>query len=193
MFRDLNFCMKIGGSYNYGSRCIWTLQYHKCICAGKHCTQTIAHYMITSWTIYALHLFWTWTVCCKGIFLICCQASYLGIESHFVGVHGPYELHRKEKQIKCTALAVHENLLFFPMQFIWPVNTDKMRFNTYIIHLLANKVCCDIAYFNTKMSHLSDFKRTKSKTLRTAKQTEDELKKSAVWSSANNTNKRLTF
>ena len=58
--------------------------------------------------------------------------NYLGIESHFVGVHGPYELHRKEKQIKCTALAVHENLLFFPMQFIWPVNTDKMRFNTYI-------------------------------------------------------------
>ena len=56
----------------------------------------------------------------------------LGIESHFVGVHGPYELHRKEKQIKCTALAVHENLLFFPMQFIWPVNTDKIRFNTYI-------------------------------------------------------------
>ena len=31
-----------------------------------------------------------------------------------------------------------------------------------------NKVCCDIAYFNTKMSYLSDFKRTKSKTLRTA-------------------------
>ena len=58
--------------------------------------------------------------------------GHLGIESHFVGVHGPYELHRKEKQIKCTALAVHENLLFFPMQFIWPVNTDKMRFNTYI-------------------------------------------------------------
>ena len=27
--------------------------------------------------------------------------------------------------------AVHDNLLFFPMQFIWPVNTDKMRFNTY--------------------------------------------------------------
>ena len=24
------------------------------------------------------------------------------------------------------------NLLFFPMQCIWPVNTDKMRFNTYI-------------------------------------------------------------
>ena len=52
----------------------------------------------------------------------------LSIESHFVGVHGPYELHRKEKQIY-TAL---ENLLFFPMQFIWPMNTDKMRFNTYI-------------------------------------------------------------
>ena len=24
------------------------------------------------------------------------------------------------------------NLLFFPMQFIWPVNTDKMWSNTYI-------------------------------------------------------------
>ena len=28
---------------------------------------------------------------------------HLGIELHFVGVHGPYELHRKEKQIKCGA------------------------------------------------------------------------------------------
>ena len=33
---------------------------------------------------------------------------------------------------------------------------------------------------NTKMSYLSDFKLTKSKTLRTGKQTEDELNKSAV-------------
>ena len=31
-----------------------------------------------------------------------------------------------------------------------------------------NKVCCGITYFNTKMSYLSDFKCTKSKTLRTA-------------------------
>ena len=92
---------------------------------------------------------------------------YLSIESHYVGVHGRYELHRKEEQIKCTALAVHENLLFFPMQFISPVNTDKMRFNTYI-YIFLNKICRDIAYFNTKMSYLSDFKRTKSKTLRTA-------------------------
>ena len=29
---------------------------------------------------------------------------HLSIESHFVGVHGRYELHRKEEQIKCTAL-----------------------------------------------------------------------------------------
>ena len=55
------------------------------------------------------------------------------------------------------------------------------------------KVCCDIAYFNTKMSYLSDFKRTESKTLRTTKQTEDELNKSTVWFSTNNTNNRLTF
>ena len=65
---------------------------------------------------------------------------HLSIESHFVGVHGPYELHRKEEQIKCTALAVHENLLFFPMQFIWPVNTDKMRFNTYIYIFLQQSL-----------------------------------------------------
>ena len=105
--------------------------------------------------------------------------AYLGIESHFVGVHGPYELHRKEKQIKCTALALS-----------WtPTKCDSIL----IFTSFNNKVCCDIAYFNTKMSYLSDFKRTKSKTLRTAMQTEDELNKSAVWSSANNTNKRLTF
>ena len=42
-----------------------------------------------------------------------------------------------------------------------------------------NKVCRDIAYFNTKMSYLSDFKRT---TLRTDKQTDDELNNAAVWS-----------
>ena len=30
----------------------------------------------------------------------------LSIESHFVGVHRPYELHRKEKQIECTVSAI---------------------------------------------------------------------------------------
>ena len=68
------------------------------------------------------------------------RSLYVSIESHFVGVHGPYELHLKEEQIKCTALAVHENLLFFPMQFIWPVNTDKMRFNTYIYIFLQQSL-----------------------------------------------------
>ena len=62
-----------------------------------------------------------------------------------------------------------------------------------IFTFFNNKVCCHIAYSNTKISYLSDFKRTKSKTLRTAKQTEDKLNKSAMWSSANNKNKRLTF
>ena len=65
---------------------------------------------------------------------------YLSIELHLVGVHGPYELHQKEEKIKCTALVVHENLLFFPMQFIWPVNTDKMRFNTYIYIFLPQNL-----------------------------------------------------
>ena len=48
---------------------------------------------------------------------------------------------------------MHRSLLFFPMQFIWPVNTDKMRFNTYI-YIFYNKVCRGIAYFNTNKSYL---------------------------------------
>ena len=36
------------------------------------------------------------------------------------------------------------------------------------LHLFYNKFCLDIAYLNTKMAYLSDFKRTKSKILRTA-------------------------
>ena len=67
------------------------------------------------------------------------QMSHLGTESHFVGVHGPYELHRKEKQIKCTALTVHENLLFFPMQFIWPVNIRQNAIQYLYLHLLTTK------------------------------------------------------
>ena len=52
---------------------------------------------------------------------------------------------------------------------------DEMRFNIYI-YIFYNKVGRDIAYFNAKISYLSDFKRTKSKTLGTAsKQTDDEL------------------
>ena len=71
-----------------------------------------------------------WIAFCR-----CSRAIWIASErkaNFHAPLTGPYELHRKEKQIKCTALAVHENLLFFPMQFIWPVNTDKMRFNTYI-------------------------------------------------------------
>ena len=67
-------------------------------------------------------------------------SDYLSIESHFVGVHGPYKLLLKEEQIKYTALGMHESLLFFPMQFIWPVNTDKMRFNTYIYIFLQKSL-----------------------------------------------------
>ena len=120
---------------------------------------------------------------------------HLSIESHFVGVHGPYELHWKEEQIKCTALAVHENLLFFPMQFIWPVNTDKCD-SILIFTSFYNKVFRDIAYFNTKMAYLLYFKRTKSKTLRTAsigRMTIDELNIAALRSSANYTDKRSIF
>ena len=42
----------------------------------------------------------------------------------------------------------------------WPVNTDKMRFNTYIYIFLQQSLS---RYCNTKMSYLSDFKRTKRK------------------------------
>ena len=56
-----------------------------------------------------------------------------------------------------------------------------------------NKVCHDIICFNTKMSYLSDFKRTKSKDTKNNQQTDDELNKAAMWSSANDSNKRLIF
>ena len=48
------------------------------------------------------------------------------------------------------------------------------------LHLLTTKFVAILLTLTQKMSNLSDFKRTKSKTLRTAKQTEDELNKSAV-------------
>ena len=119
---------------------------------------------------------------------------YLSIESHFVGVHGPYELHRKEEQIKCTALAVHENLLFFPMQFISPVNTDKMRFQYLYLHLFTTKSVA-ILLTLTQKCHMSQIsKRTKSKTLKTGQhRADDELNKAAMRTSANDTNKRLIF
>ena len=45
----------------------------------------------------------------------------------------------------------------------------SFRCNSILIFTsFYNKVCRGFAYFNTKMSYLSDFKRTKSKTLRTA-------------------------
>ena len=43
---------------------------------------------------------------------------YLGIESHFVGVHGPYELQWKEKQIKCTALIQYLYLHLLTTKFV---------------------------------------------------------------------------
>ena len=65
---------------------------------------------------------------------------FKSIESHFVGVHGPYELHRKEEQIKCTA-------------FFYIFLQQSLSRYCLLLH---------------KMSYLSDFKSTKSKTLRTA-------------------------
>ena len=72
----------------------------------------------------------------------------------FVGVHGPYELHRKKSKLNAPRY----------------------------IYIFLQQSCRGIAYFNTKMSYLSDFKRTKSHLeqpapdgLRTA-----ELKKAAT-------------
>ena len=112
------------------------------------------------------------------------------IESHFVGVHGPYELHRKEKQIECTAhfVGVHEpyelhrkekQIFMHRLRGAWKfaflsdaihiVREHRQKCNSILIFTsFYNKVCRGIAYFNTKMSYLSDFKSTKSKTLRTA-------------------------
>ena len=111
------------------------------------------------------------TVCHRHILLfilnILWWGTYLSIESHFVGVHGRYELHRKEEQIKCIALAVHLICSSFRCNSYRPWTPTKCD-SILIFTSFYNKVCRDIAYFNTKMSYLSDFKRTKSKTLRTA-------------------------
>ena len=48
------------------------------------------------------------------------------------------------------------------------------------LHLLTTKFVAILLTLTQKMSYLSDFKRTKSKTPRTAKQTGDELNKAAV-------------
>ena len=104
-----------------------------------------------------------------------CKLNYLGIESHFVGVHGPYELHRKEKQIKCTALK-----FAFLSDAIHMAREHRQNAIQYLyLHLLTTKFVA-ILLTLTQKCHISDFKRTKSKTLRTAKQTEDELNKAAV-------------
>ena len=61
---------------------------------------------------------------------------------------------------KALNYAVHENLLFFPMQFIWPVNTDKTRFNTYIYiflqqslswYCLLSRGLTSVWYFQTEI------------------------------------------
>ena len=109
------------------------------------------------------------------------------IESHFVGVHGPYELHRKEKQIECTAhfVGVHEpyeshrkekQIFMHRVSGAWKfaflsdaihiAREHRQKCNSILIFTsFYNKVFRGIAYFNTKMSYLSDFKSTKSKIL----------------------------
>ena len=105
---------------------------------------------------------------------------YLSIESHFVGVHGPYELHRKEEQIKCTALAVHENLLFFPMQFIRPVNTDKSVIQYLYLHLFTTKFVAVLLTL-TQKCHISQVSNVqKLRHLEQPARTEDELNKAAM-------------
>ena len=106
------------------------------------------------------------------------SCSTLSIESHFVGVQ------RKRCMKICFSFQCNS---YGPWT---PTKCDSIL----IFTSFYNKVCRSIAYFNTKMSHFSDFKCTKSKTLRTASTGRmTNWKKAAVWSSANNTNKRLIF
>ena len=67
----------------------------------------------------------------------------------------------------CMTYAVHSICFSFRCNSygLWtPTKCDSILMFTSFY----NKICHSIAYFNTKMSQLSDFKRTKSKTLRTA-------------------------
>ena len=117
---------------------------------------------------------------------------YLSIESHFVGVHGPYELHRKEEQIKCTALAVHENLLFFDA--IHMAREHRQNAIQYLyLHLFTTKFVAVLLTL-TQKSHISQVSNVqKVRHLEQPVRTDDELKKAAMLSSANNTNKKLIF
>ena len=95
--------------------------------------------------------------------------SHLSIESHFVSVHGAIWI-ASERIAKLNA----PRKRCMKICYSFPCNSYGLWTQTKCDSILIftsfhNKVCHDIAYCNTKKSYLSDFQRTKSKTLRTAK------------------------
>ena len=112
----------------------------------------------------------------------CCHYVHLSIESHFVGVNRPYELHRKEEQI-CSSFRCNS---YGPWT---PTKCDSV----VIFTSFYNKVCRGIAYL-TQKCHISQVSNVqKVGHLEQPARTDDKLNKAALWSSANNTNKRLIF
>ena len=84
---------------------------------------------------------------------------HFSIESHFVGVHGPYELHWKEEQIKCTALACNPNItltshclcrFYFKIINLWSFSQWQTLFNIAWNGFLWDKqwkcICCMYQY-----------------------------------------------
>ena len=113
---------------------------------------------------------------------------YLSIESHFFGVHGPYmNCIGKKRKIKCTADALLSDAIHMArehrhnaIQYLYlHLSTTK-----FIAVLLTITQKCHISQVSNvqKVGHLERPART-----------DDELNNAALWSSANNTNKRLIF
>ena len=89
--------------------------------------------------------------------------------------------------------AVHENLLlFFPRQIIWPW-TLKNAIQHLYLHLFTTKFVAILLTLKQKchISLISNVQKVRH--LEHVEQTDEEPNKAAVWSSANNSNKKLIF
>ena len=84
-------------------------------------------------------------------FFRCSRAIWIASERKANWMHrvsGAWNI-KKRLLLRCV------NLLFFPMQCIWPVNTDKMRCNTYIYIALQQSLSRYCLITVTQTCHIS--------------------------------------
>ena len=75
------------------------------------------------------------------------QDNYVDMQAINVNMQDIYVWHAR-------SYAVHENLLFFPMQFIWPVNTGQNAIQYLYLHLFTTKFVA-ILLTLTQKCHIS--------------------------------------